>query len=389
MALVSVMRPSDPRPLGVAFLGMVCATLFSSCALAPGMRYSQSAPSEGAVDSSTEVGGMRVLLRSLTAKEVQSVVTEETARQQSNSIPSELLAYHPPSYAIGKHDVVTIAIWEHPELSLPLGEYRSDAAVGQTVDDGGDLYFPYVGDVRAEGLTMKELREKLREGLSKVLTNPQLDVKVTGFRSQKIYVDGAVAHPGPVALTDLPLSLAEAVNSTSPDLSLSDLSQVELTRDGKTWVVDLFSAGSGKRDAAHIWMRDGDVVRVPSTEENKVYVLGEVEKSLAVPMVSGRLSLVKALADAGGLSSASADAENIYIIRGGSSAIRVWRLEARNPLALALADRFPLDPRDVIYVDATGLATWNRVINLLLPTTDLFNQTATGAAEVKTLVPRN
>ena len=45
----------------------------------------------------------------------------------------------------------------------------------------------------------------------------------------------------------------------------------------------------------------------------------------------------------------------------------VYHLNARSPTALAVAEEFELNPKDVVYVDATPLATWNRVISLILP----------------------
>ena len=36
-------------------------------------------------------------------------------------------------------------------------------------------------------------------------------------------------------------------------------------------------------------------------------------------------------------------------------------------MALAMAGRFDLNPHDIVYVDASGLATWNRLISLILP----------------------
>jgi len=93
----------------------------------------------------------------------------------------------------------------------------------------------------------------------------------------------------------------------------------------------------------------------------------------ALQMENGRLSLVQALADVGGLSPLSAQAKGIYVIRAqDSTAIDVFHLDARNPVALAMADRFPLRPRDVVFVDATNLARWNRVVGLLEPTLDMY-----------------
>ena len=58
----------------------------------------------------------------------------------------------------------------------------------------------------------------------------------------------------------------------------------------------------------------------------------------------------------------------IYVIRNSSETkIDVFQLNAKNAMALAMADRFELNARDIVYVDASGLATWNRLISLILP----------------------
>jgi len=52
---------------------------------------------------------------------------------------------------------------------------------------------------------------------------------------------------------------------------------------------------------------------------------------------------------------------------------QVFNLNAKNPVALALADRFELQPRDVVYVDHVPLATWSRVFSLILPSAQVIN----------------
>lgn len=56
----------------------------------------------------------------------------------------------------------------------------------------------------------------------------------------------------------------------------------------------------------------------------------------------------------------------------------MFHLNAKNAMALAMAGRFNLNARDVVYVDASGLATWNRIITLILPTAQtIYNTTQT------------
>jgi polysaccharide export outer membrane protein len=115
-------------------------------------------------------------------------------------------------------------------------------------------------------------------------------------------------------------------------------------------------------------LANGDVVRVRSRDENKVYVLGEVNAPKALPLVDGRMSLTQALGEAGGLNQLSAAGTQVYVVRNANSKTPlVYNLDAQSPVALALADEFQLTPRDVVFVDASGLARFNRIMSLILP----------------------
>ena len=93
------------------------------------------------------------------------------------------------------------------------------------------------------------------------------------------------------------------------------------------------------------------------------------------------LSLAEALAASGGVNAVNASSKDIYVIRNTApDKIDIYQLNAKNAMALAMADRFEMNPRDIVYVDASGLATWNRLINLILPT---FNFIKDGTYTVK------
>ena len=102
--------------------------------------------------------------------------------------------------------------------------------------------------------------------------------------------------------------------------------------------------------------------------DRKVYVLGEVNRTGIVRM-DNYLSLAEALASAGGVNAVNASPKDVYVIRNTSQEkIDIYQLDAKNALALAMADRFEMNPRDIVYVDASGIATWNRLLSLILPT---------------------
>jgi polysaccharide export outer membrane protein len=84
-------------------------------------------------------------------------------------------------------------------------------------------------------------------------------------------------------------------------------------------------------------------------------------------MRNGRLTLTEALGEAGGINPVTGDARQVYVVRRTSQSSVVYQLDANAPGALAMAEGFELNPRDVVYVAATPLTNWNRTISALIP----------------------
>jgi polysaccharide export outer membrane protein len=97
--------------------------------------------------------------------------------------------------------------------------------------------------------------------------------------------------------------------------------------------------------------------------------MGEVTKPLsAIPRRTGRITLADALAQAGSVNSSTADASQMFVIRGSLSGTpEVFHLDGRSPVSMLVAKEFDLQPKDVVYVDGNGLVRFNRVLTLLIP----------------------
>ncbi|OWW18081.1 hypothetical protein AYR66_03055 [Noviherbaspirillum denitrificans] len=312
----------------------------------------------------------------------QLVRTEREVREKQVTQDISKLLGKPGPYTIETGDVLSIVVWDHPELSNsatvatagPVGT-GADASTSATtappagfiVDHEGIIQFPYAGEVKVAGLTQDQARNLLANRLAKYLKQPKVTLRVQSFRSKRVYVDGEVKNPGLQAINDIPMTLVEAINRAGGVLPSGDQSQIIVNRAGVNYSINLPQLVQRGVNPASILLTSGDVIRVRSRDESKVFVSGEVVSPRALPMHNGRLTLNEALGESGGINPTSGDGSQIYVIRKNGPEQVVYQLDGRSPGALAMAEGFELSPKDVVYVAATPLANWHRSISLLLP----------------------
>lgn len=281
-----------------------------------------------------------------------------------------------PEYRLGPGDIISIIVWDHPELTIPAGSFRTAEQAGTVVADDGTIFFPYAGVLNVQGKTTSEVRKLLSAKLAKYIEQIQLDVRMVAFRSQQVYVVGEVAKPGIQQVTDIPMTVVEAVNRAGGFTPEADYSRVLLTRRGTTYLVDIQAMYDYGATAQNALLEHGDIINVADRSFNKIFVLGEVVRPGSQVMNKKRSTLAEALSDAGYISQTTADPRWIYVMRGDTETPELFHLDSRLPDAMLLADRFPLRPRDVVYVDAAAVVRWQRVISNILPTATMLNLTS-------------
>lgn len=342
--------------------------VLAACVFAPGMRMD-----EKYVIGQDEAGAISNL-KPITPQLLQ---TEKTLREQQPSQDISQLVAKPTPYLIGSGDILSIVVWDHPELSTPamsgpatitVSGTDSGATPGFVIDPDGLVQFPYVGNLKLAGLTEAQARNRLTTKLAEELKKPDLTLRVQAYRSKRIYISGEVKAPGAQSINDIPMTLMEALNRAGGFLPSGDQSQIRITRAGTTYQIDLPRLLRNGISPASILLANGDMVRIASREESKIFVLGDVTRPISLMMRDGRLTLNEALGDAGGLNPTSSNGRQVYVVRNATDMEPVvYHLDAQSPVALALAENFELKAKDVVYVDAAPLARWNRVISLILP----------------------
>ncbi len=285
-------------------------------------------------------------------------------------------------YRVGPRDILNITVWGHPELSIPTGEFRAAGTpgAGNVVGEDGTFFYPFVGVMQAAGRTVEEIREELTRKLSHFIEKVQLDVRVSGYRSQRVYVVGEVAQPGVYQVQDIPLTVLEAISNAGGVTPLADLRNITLTRNDKLYSINLLSLYEGGDVTQNVLLEQGDVLNVPDNVLNKVFVLGETAmgrgfgvRPRSLIMNKARMTLTEALSEGGGIDQETADAARIFVFRSGIGNSEIFHLDAKSPDALILAERFQLQPRDVVFVDRAEGIRWNQIIAQVAPTVQLLN----------------
>ncbi|HVX05095.1 MAG TPA: polysaccharide biosynthesis/export family protein [Rhodanobacteraceae bacterium] len=306
------------------------------------------------------------------------VIAAQKAATPPADIPPALLDYQPKSYLIGPGDTLYITVWNHPELTSPAGNQQQAAANGRVVQADGSIFYPFAGKVQAAGKTIEQLRQELAGKLATYLKNPQVDVSVINYGSQRVSLEGAFTNTGPQPIAGVPLTLGEAMGKAVVDNPNANLSDVTLTRDGQVYHLDvdrLEHEGLAKT----VYLKGGDRIFLPYNSHQKVFVMGEVNRPLAVRFSSADITLTEAIGAAGGLNQVTSQGK-IYVIRNttqnGDYKATVYELDAQSAVAFALGSQFEVKPGDVVFASAAGITRWNRFMTQLLPLTSALSSTA-------------
>lgn len=277
------------------------------------------------------------------------------------------------NYRVGAGDILSIIVFDHPELTLPAGPQRSAEESGFRVQSDGTFFYPFVGQLQARGRPLEQIREDLTERLSEFIPDPQLEVRVAAFNSQAIVVTGEVENPNRQSITTVPLSLVAAISQAGGTTDRADTRAVNVMRGGQRHVVDLEGFFTAAITHNNPLLRDGDVVHVPRRRAQEAYLLGEVREPAAIDLSEEPITLTQAITRRGGLQNVRADARGIFVFRQHGAVMRVFQLETDRPEGLLLGTRFVLEPGDVVYVVRSPLQRWNDTISRILPSVQAVN----------------
>ncbi len=336
-------------------------TLLSACALAPGMRVGDLPPS-----------GKLLLANGLNVQ-VDQITTNALPVSSDQTISSDtrsLFNHNPyPIYLLASGDILSINLWANPEITPPAASGNAALASGFTIDQSGYISFPMIGRIKAQGESLESFTSLLQKRLAVYLKQPDAQVRVLVYAGHKFNIDGAVKMPGQYPMSEQPTSMYAALTNAGGALESGDINNIVLTRDGKSYQLRLLELEHSKLSLNSLFLKDGDSVHVYSKENRKIYLLGEAGAPTPFIIPEQGMSLANLVGEGRGLSPVSANPAMVYVVRddAGQNLTHIYHVDLSSLANMALASRFTMRPNDIVYVDASGLARWSRVLNLLLP----------------------
>lgn len=236
--------------------------------------------------------------------------------------------------------MVNVHVFEEPDLD---GSYR--------IDNGGNIAIPLVGNVKVQGLMLRDVEVAIEKQLiaEQILNNPHVTVNIADYGTQSIVVAGEVTNPGrvPLIIAERLQEVLATVGGTTPLAS----NEIVIHRAGQLPDASetvVYDAATGNASSADIMIAPGDTIFVKRA--GSVYVLGAVNRPGGFIMQDqGSLNILQALALAYGTAPEAA-IPRVRILRRASGSGYEFIHVPLDKIQKGKANPTPLQPGDIVYV---------------------------------------
>lgn len=308
----------------------------------------------------TAIAGLCIMQHQI-CKAESMVDKNQTTHEIKTTKTKEKTIFKAGTYIIGPGDIMSLDIFDAPELSQRRLEVLND----------GSITIPLVGSVRVEGMTINTVRKKLKKLLGKLLLRPEITLTLSTPRPIRIALMGEIEQPGlytlgkrenlgtagapRVSVEGLP-TVVDAIQKGGGITNMAKLDEIILQRkipgdkleyaETKLDLIDLMFNGNQTQNP---YLRDGDIIKIlrdkylsdkmveistinlsPQTIE--INVLGEVDKPGKI-RVDSNTTLNQAILLAGGENKYrinNNDVQLVRINRDGTAVLKRYKLDFQN-----------------------------------------------------------
>lgn len=275
-------------------------------------------------------------------------------------------------------DILGLTIWENVDDGL-LSTDGSSATILEEVqvDGSGFIFVPYAGRIRASGNSPEAIRRIITSKLAEQTPDPQVQVRRVAGDGSTVSLIGSIGGQGVFAIERPTRTLSTMLARAGGVTIAPEIAQITVIRGkerGKIWFQDLYD-----HPELDIALRGGD--RILVEEDSRAFTaLGATGGQSRVPFESQNLSALEAIAQVGGLNSATADPTGIFIFRNEPAEVAnvvmgrddlqgaqrlVYVLDLTQPNGMFQARDFVIRDSDTIYVTEAPFTQWNKAISAL------------------------
>jgi len=259
------------------------------------------------------------------------------------------------------------------------GQNEKSRPVVKVMPNGAISVAP-IGYMQVAGLTIPAVTKLLSSKYKRFFRNCEIIIEPQVFKPDAFSISGSVKNPGvyPFVFGSFRLidavatagGLATVTSGTRGDrYELADLANAYIVRNGRVLPVDFIEAIAKGNPLHNIPLMNGDAIHIPSLDNGKITVLGEVGSPDCIPFQPG-LTLLQAIGYAGGLK--ETNSWDVKVIRGGLKNPVVFTMDIVDIQKGRRMD-FALKPRDIVFVPRSGISEWNVIVRQILPSIQLLN----------------
>lgn len=316
----------------------------------------------------SKVNCCELLTENLTVGKVVLInqnLIQEQANFELNEVKKSSKQRIGGTYTLGIGDVLSIRVWHLPEVGKANESSVLSSIKEVQVREDGTVSFPYAPNIQAQNKTLADVKIALENRLKRIVESPQVHLKVTEFRSQKIYVSGAVDKAGSYSITDISKNLTDALFEAGLSLPINEL-EVRLIRNSSVKVIDLShlsAIGSLKENPV---LQSRDILYVSKKPDAEIYFVSDFTKSNVLKLKKETSSIANALKMINpqvGLDDASA----LFVLRKQSdNRLVIYQLALKKVDTELLSGQFKLQSGDILYLTKAPKSSWLRTISELI-----------------------
>jgi polysaccharide biosynthesis/export protein len=317
---------------GVSRVGQIVSLIFAAFMLVTAAGAQQPA-------SATQLG-QSIPAELPAAQTVEQAAKSASGAQATTPDTAKDSADQSNSVRLGPGDVVEVNVYNVPELASKV-----------RVSNSGDVYLPLIDYVHVDGLTLEEAQTLIQKRLEDggFVRSPHVTIFVDEANSQSVTVIGEVGKPG--IYPDAADRKLYEVISQAGGFNATASRKIAVIRKNQTDPIRVDLPRNLADDlSGNIDILPGDTITVPRAPI--IYVVGDVGHPSGLLVDNGTLTVLQALALAGGTNK-TAKLGAARIIRKSPTGVVENKLEIKKMLE-AKAPDVPLQADDILFISVSG-----------------------------------